>query len=59
MPLKTLSLTLCPLDAVTTEEILAAPTPNDPIPLIVYADPEPTDLPTPKPGTCSAMSSIS
>ena len=59
MSLNTLSFVLWPLDAVTTEDVLAAPTPKEPIPLIVYADPDPTDLPTPSPGTCSAISSMS
>ena len=56
MSTNTLSLTLCPFDAVTTEAILAAPTPKEPIPLIVKAEPEPTDLLLPRPGTDSAIS---
>ena len=56
MSAKTLSFTLWPFEAVTTEAVLAAPTPKDPIPLIVYADPEPTDFEEPIPGTDSTIS---
>ena len=42
--------------ADTKELTTAAPTPYDPIPRIVKADPEPIPLATSKPGTTSAKS---
>ena len=50
---------LWPLMLVTIEPTTAAPTPYEPIPLILYAEPDPTPLATPKPGTTSAKSVMS
>ena len=55
----TLSLTLCPLTAVTTEAITPAPIPKEPIPLIVQPEPEPMALEVSRPGVISARSETS
>ena len=55
----TLSLTLWPLTAVTTDAITPAPIPNEPIPLIVQPEPEPITLEVSRPGVTSARSETS
>ena len=55
----TLSLTLCPLTAVTTEATTPAPIPPEPIPLTTHPEPEPITFAVSKPGVISARSETS
>ena len=59
MSATTLSLTLCPFTAVTTDAITPAPIPNDPMPLIVQPEPEPITFDVSRPGVISARSDTS